>query len=69
MAPIRESLDQRGPGLPGVGTHRELLHFLGSCSVKVPYRHTLLGVLSVVLHPLASMLIYVVLLGILLQEV
>lgn len=53
--------------LGDVWAYRELLYFLVWRDVKVRYKQTVLGVLWVVLQPLASMAIFTVLFGILLK--
>lgn len=47
--------------------YRELLYFLVWRDVKVRYKQTLLGVLWVILQPLASMTIFTILFGVLLK--
>jgi lipopolysaccharide transport system permease protein len=53
--------------LGDVWEYRELLYFLVWRDVKVRYKQTVLGVLWVVLQPLASMTVFTVLFGILLK--
>ncbi len=53
--------------LDALWRYRELLYFLVWRDVKVRYKQTLLGVLWVILQPLASMAIFTILFGVLLN--
>jgi len=72
LAPMAEIVIRPTHGLASlnlkaVWEYRELLYFLAWRDVKVRYKQTVLGVLWVILQPLASMLIFTVLFGVLLK--
>jgi lipopolysaccharide transport system permease protein len=51
------------PDFGEVWTHRELLYFLTWRDIKVRYKQTVLGVAWVIIQPVATMLIFTLLLG------
>ncbi|HVS84027.1 MAG TPA: hypothetical protein VHD91_00180, partial [Gaiellaceae bacterium] len=55
---IRQSQGLFDLGLPSLWAYRELLYFLVWRDVKVRYKQTVVGLLWVVLQPLATMLIF-----------
>jgi lipopolysaccharide transport system permease protein len=67
MTVIAPAKGVRGLDLQAVWAYRELLYFLVWRDIKVRYKQTLLGVVWVILQPLASMIIFSVLFGVLLQ--